>query len=326
MKRKAEFLVLAMAASLCLASCVTKEKYNESQALASRYYDDARKCNEQLDAADARNRELTEALEQLKAANAVMKADTVQLSNELKRVKEECEQMHEQNMSLLEKLKTSKSKEEAQAMLAEIQQLQSELVKREDALFKAERELEQKLAELNDKNAKIDELNKTLQEQENKMREIKDKIKNALASYGDNGIEVTTKGGRIYVSLDEQLLFQSGRWDVNAHGRKALENLSDILAQHTDLNVLVEGHTDNLAYKGSGNVLDNWDLSVKRATAVVRILLSNSNVDPANITAAGRSQYCPIDNTNSAEARQKNRRTEIILSPDIDEVLKLIEN
>ena len=113
---------------------------------------------------------------------------------------------------------------------------------------------------------------------------------------------------------------------MNKNGEAALKNLSDILAQHTDLNILVEGHTDNVPYNGTGNVIDNWDLSVKRATAVVRILLKNSSVDPANITAAGRGEYCPVDAKNTPEARQKNRRTEIILSPDIDEVLKLIEN
>ena len=116
------------------------------------------------------------------------------------------------------------------------------------------------------------------------------------------------------MSLDEQLLFQSGKWDVNKNGEAALRNLSDILAQHSDLNILVEGHTDNIPYGGSGNITDNWDLSVKRATAVVKILLQNSSVDPANITAAGRSQYCPVDSENTAAARQKNRRTEIIRS------------
>lgn len=326
MKLQNVLIALAVTGTAMFTSCVTQEKYNEAQALASRYYDDAQNCNKQLEAATVKNKELTNELERLKAAKQKMEADTTNLSRELKRVQDDCAKMQEQNMNLLEKLRTSKSKEEVQVLLAEMQDLQSELLKREDALFQAERDLADKQKELEAKNQKITELNELIKEKERKMQEIKDKIKNALASYGDEGIQVTTKNGRIYVSLDEQLLFQSGKWSVNKNGEAALKNLSDILAQHSDLNILVEGHTDNIPYSGSGNVIDNWDLSVKRATAVVRILLSNTSVDPANITAAGRSQYCPTDPANTSEARQKNRRTEIILSPDIDEVLKLIEN
>ncbi len=326
MKLQNILIALAVTGTAMLTSCVTQEKYNEAQALASKYYDDALNCNEKLEAANVKNKELTDELERLKAAKQKMEADTTNLSRELKRVQEDCAKMQEQNMNLLEKLSTSKSKEEVQTLMAEMQDLQSQLIKREDSLFQAERDLADKQKELEEKNKKISELNELIKEKERKMQEIKDKIKNALASYGDDGIQVSTRGGRIYVSLDEQLLFQSGKWDVNKNGEAALKNLSDILAQHTDLNILVEGHTDNVPYNGTGNVIDNWDLSVKRATAVVRILLKNSSVDPANITAAGRGEYCPVDAKNTPEARQKNRRTEIILSPDIDEVLKLIEN
>lgn len=326
MKLQNILIALAVTGTAMFTSCVTQEKYNEAQALASKYYDDALNCNEKLEAANVKNKELTDELERLKAAKQKIEADTTNLSRELKRVQEDCAKMQEQNMNLLEKLSTSKSKEEVQALMAEMQDLQSQLIKREDALFQAERDLADKQKELEEKNKKISELNELIKEKERKMQEIKDKIKNALASYGDDGIQVTTRGGRIYVSLDEQLLFQSGKWDVNKNGEAALKNLSDILAQHTDLNILVEGHTDNVPYNGTGNVTDNWDLSVKRATAVVRILLKNSSVDPANITAAGRGEYCPVDAKNTPEARQKNRRTEIILSPDIDEVLKLIDN
>ncbi len=302
-----------------MASCVTKEKYNEAQNLASRYYDDAQDCNTKLDAAKVKISELTDELSRLKASAEKMAADTVKLSRELKRVQDDCAEMQQQNMSLLDKLQTSKSQEEFQALLAEIQKLQNELMQREDSLFKAEREL-------SDKEAKIAELNSMIQEKERKMQEIKESIKNALAGYEGEGIQVTTKNGRIYVSLDEQLLFQSGKWNVNSNGETALTKLAGVLAEQKELYITVEGHTDNIPYNGSGNILDNWDLSVKRATAVVRILLKNPDVDPSRITAAGRSQFCPTDAENTAEARQKNRRTEIILSPNLDEVMKIINN
>lgn len=309
--------VIALSAVL-LASCVTKQKYDEAQNLASKYYDDAQDCNTKLAAANVKIDELSDELSRIKAAADKMAADTVKLSRELRRVQDDCAEMQQQNMDLLSKLQTSKSQEEVQAMLAEIQQLQNALMAREDSLFKAERELSAK-------EAKIAELNAMIQEKERKMQEIKESIKNALSGYEGDGIQVTTRNGRIYVSLDEQLLFQSGKWNVNEKGETALTKLAGVLAEHKDLYITVEGHTDNVPYNGSGNILDNWDLSVKRATAVVRILLKNPDVDPANITAAGRSQFCPIDAENTSEARQKNRRTEIILSPNLDEVMKILE-
>lgn len=318
MKIKISTITVIALSAVLLASCVTKQKYDEAQNLASKYYDDAQDCNTKLAAANVKIDELSDELSRIKAAADKMAADTVKLSRELRRVQDDCAEMQQQNMDLLSKLQTSKSQEEVQAMLAEIQQLQNALMAREDSLFKAERELSAK-------EAKIAELNAMIQEKERKMQEIKESIKNALAGYEGDGIQVTTRNGRIYVSLDEQLLFQSGKWNVNEKGETALTKLAGVLAEHKDLYITVEGHTDNVPYNGSGNILDNWDLSVKRATAVVRILLKNPDVDPANITAAGRSQFCPIDAENTSEARQKNRRTEIILSPNLDEVMKILE-
>lgn len=318
MRIKISTITAIALSAVLLASCVTKQKYDEAQNLASKYYDDAQDCNTKLAAVNVKIDELSDELSRIKAAADKMAADTVKLSRELRRVQDDCAEMQQQNMDLLSKLQTSKSQEEVQAMLAEIQQLQNALMAREDSLFKAERELSAK-------EAKIAELNAMIQEKERKMQEIKESIKNALAGYEGDGIQVTTRNGRIYVSLDEQLLFQSGKWNVNEKGETALTKLAGVLAEHKDLYITVEGHTDNVPYNGSGNILDNWDLSVKRATAVVRILLKNPDVDPANITAAGRSQFCPIDAENTSEARQKNRRTEIILSPNLDEVMKILE-
>jgi len=137
---------------------------------------------------------------------------------------------------------------------------------------------------------------------------------------------IVEKDGKIYVSLDESLLFASGSWTVNAKGKDALMKLSNVLAENPDIAIMVEGHTDNLAYKGSGQVKDNWDLSVMRATSVTKIILDNKSVDPKRITSAGRGEYFPIDGANNSEARQKNRRTEIILTPNMDEFMKILNN
>ncbi|HOH96050.1 MAG: OmpA family protein [Paludibacteraceae bacterium] len=320
-----EKTILILFIAISAASCVTQEKYNEAKESEARYYDEARRCGESLASANVKNKELEAELTRLKALKAKADADTAKLSKELRRVQDDCNNMQEQNRALLEKLQTSKSKEEAQAMLAEIQALQSELIKREDALFQAERQLSDKQKELELRNAKISELTDLIADKERKMQEIKEKIKKALTSYEGDGLQITTKNGRIYVSLDEQLLFQSGKWDVDARGAAAISKLSTVLAQHKDINVMVEGHTDNVPYNGSGNILDNWDLSVKRATAIVRILLKSGDLEPERVIASGRSEYNPVDTDNTSDARKRNRRTEIILSPNLDELMKIFE-
>ena len=314
-------------ASLVLLStaCVTKAKYNEAKESEARYYDEARLCNEALSAEKDKNKELSDLLEQLKNKSTQQADEVNKLSKELQRVQEDCTIMQNHNKELLDKLKSSKSKEEIQAMLSEIQALQSELMRREDALFKAERDLLEKQSQLEAQNAKITELTQLIEAQNAKMQEVKEKIQKALTGYEGNGLQIESRNGRIYVSLDEQLLFQSGKWNVDARGKQAIRQLSNVLASNKDIDILVEGHTDNVPYGGNGNILDNWDLSVKRATAIVRILLENKELEAARVMAAGRGEFNPIDTANTKEARQKNRRTEIILTPKLTELLQLFE-
>jgi chemotaxis protein MotB len=144
-----------------------------------------------------------------------------------------------------------------------------------------------------------------------------------LLGFQDNGLTVSTKNGKVYVSLEERLLFESGSTVVDAKGVDALKKLAKVLEREEDINVLIEGHTDNVPIK-SASIKDNWDLSVLRATSIVRIITSNSKVDPRNLTAAGRGEYFPIDKANTPEARRKNRRTEIIITPNLDELFKII--
>ncbi|MBQ2026103.1 MAG: OmpA family protein [Paludibacteraceae bacterium] len=319
-----KYLFLA-ALALSASACVTQAKYNEAKESEARYYDEARLCNESLLAEKNKNKELTNLLEQLKT-KATQQTDQVnQLSKELKRVQDDCTAMQEQNKELFDKLKATKSKEEIQAMLSEIQALQSELMAREDALFKAERTLQDKQNQLELQNAKITELTALIEQQNAKMQDIKNKIQNALVGYEGNGLQIESRNGRIYVSLDEKLLFQSGKWNVDTRGKQAIRQLSGVLAGQKDIDILVEGHTDNVPYSGNGNITDNWDLSVKRATAIVRILLENKDLEASRVTAAGRGEFNPVDTDNTKEARQKNRRIEIILTPKLTELLQLFE-
>ena len=186
-------------------------------------------------------------------------------------------------------------------------------------------ELQRAQQQLDERERSIAELEQMLRNREAALEMIRSKVANALLGFEGNGLTVTQRDGKVYVSMDDKLLFRSGSFAIEPQGAAAVKELANVLAQNPDINVMVEGHTDNVPYRGSGNLQDNWDLSVKRATTVVRLLLENLAIDPSRITAAGRSEYLPLDAADNAESRQRNRRTEIILTPKLDELLQIME-
>ena len=225
------------------------------------------------------------------------------------------------------------SAKETQKLLAELQAAQANLQAKEDLLRQLEETLDTKKAsldeltfELEKRNARMMEMEKILDGQKKIVQDLKNKVSEALLGFENNGLTVTQKNGKVYVSLDEKLLFKSASWEIDANGRNALKKLAGVLERNPGIQIMIEGHTDNVPYNpGSGQLRDNWDLSVKRATTVVRTLLEGSKIDPKRLTAAGRSEYIPVDPANSSDARQKNRRTEIILTPDLTELYNLID-
>jgi len=206
-----------------------------------------------------------------------------------------------------------------QVLSKELQNTRRDLTLREDRLREAEKELE-------DRNARLIELQEVLAQKEQAVKDLRDKVMRALVGFTDDGLTVHEKNGKVYVSMDEKLLFKTGRWDVDPNGQRALRDLSKLLAENPDINIMVEGHTDDVPMRGSGEVKDNWDLSVMRATAVTKILTQNPELDPERIIAAGRSEYVPLVSGTTPEARQMNRRTEIILTPKLDELLEILES
>jgi chemotaxis protein MotB len=174
--------------------------------------------------------------------------------------------------------------------------------------------------------AKLTELQTILARKDSTVKALKTKVTDALLGFQNNGLTVEQKNGKVYVSLEEKLLFASGSISVDAKGAEAIKSLAKVLEQNPDINILVEGHTDNVPYSSaSGGIKDNWDLSVLRATSIVRIIIQSSKVNETRLTAAGRGEFFPIDKANTAEARKKNRRTEIILTPKLDELLQILE-
>ena len=167
------------------------------------------------------------------------------------------------------------------------------------------------------------DLRKLLQQQKDAVENLRKKMADALVGFNSNELQVFTKNGRVYVSLQESLLFPSGSAVVNPKGKQALGTLAQVLNSNPDINVVVEGHTDSIPIHGKFQ--DNWDLSTARATAISRILIDTYQVDPTRITASGKSKYDPVDSNETADGRQKNRRTEIILAPKLDQLMQLLQ-
>ena len=158
------------------------------------------------------------------------------------------------------------------------------------------------------------------------VQDLKNKISSALLNFKENDITVQVKNGKVYVSLAEQLLFGSGSIAVDAKGVTALQQLAKAIKDQKDINILVEGHTDNVPIsKKSQYMEDNWDLSVMRATSITKIL-TKAGLSPQQITASGRGEFVPLAANDSPQNKQKNRRTEIIITPDLDELFKILES
>ena len=235
---------------------------------------------------------------------------------------------------------------ETKLLLAEIQATKEDLQKREDKLkeqdlalkakqteldvknknlIELESALNQKQKELENQNKKFIELQHILNKKDSAVAVLKEKVTDALLGFENKGLSINVRNGKVYVSMEEKLLFKSGKYNVDTKGVNALKKLSTVLAQNKDINILVEGHTDDVPYHGTGNIKDNWDLSVMRATAIVKILLKNSKIEPKRITAAGRGKFVPVDPAKTSEARRKNRRTEIVLTPKLNELFQILE-
>jgi chemotaxis protein MotB len=182
-----------------------------------------------------------------------------------------------------------------------------------------------KETELQSRGARVDQLEQMIEDQKKALNDLKERLSSALLNYKGKGLTVEQRNGKVYISMENKLLFKSGSWVVEAEGVQALEQLAKVLEKNPEITVLIEGHTDNVPFTSKGALESNWDLSTKRATAVVQILLKNKQILPQNLTAAGRSEYVPIAPNSSAEGRAANRRIEVVLSPSLDEITTLLE-
>jgi chemotaxis protein MotB len=220
-----------------------------------------------------------------------------------------------------DKLKNLSARETAE-LQNQLEAKNNELQIKEDALLKLDQELKEKQRLLIEREKRVNELEEAIRKKEAAVQLLKAKVANALRGFENQGLSVVQKNGKIYVSLEAKLLFKSGSTFVEEEGIRALVELGKALESEKDLEIIVEGHTDTDKLNSSASPKNNWELSVLRATSVVQILLNNSSMTPSQIMAGGRGEFLPVDEFDKA----KNRRIEVIISPNLNELFEIISN
>ena len=216
------------------------------------------------------------------------------------------------------------SNEALQASIEQNRGLLEEIQIKEGELLSERTRLDSLSKELSSRIARVEELEKLVADKEALMNALKTALTDALVSFKGNGLSVEQRDGKVYVSMENKLLFQSGSWSVANTGKQALKKLGNVLAANPEIAVLIEGHTDSDPYIGNDNLSGNWDLSTKRATEIVKLLLKNNKIKAENLTAAGRGQHQPLATNKTAAGKAKNRRIEVILSPKLDKITALL--
>ena len=312
---------LIVGAAATLSSCVSAKVYKDLEA--------------RFAGLKAENQELQQDLSQEERLRKQFEDQAAQLEKELAQATNERDDLQRKYATTQANLKNlqdsydaleansskalAENSKQNRELLAQLDEKQADLAAEQNRLEKMQRDL-------TERSRRVEELEAMIAAKDAKMRALKDAISKALVDFEGNGLTVEQRDGKVYVSLENKLLFESGSWNVGAKGRQAVNQLGSVLAQNPEIAVLIEGHTDDVPYGGNGPLKDNWDLSTKRATAIVEILRQNAQIDPKNLTAAGRGEFAPVATNSTAAGKAKNRRIEVILTPKLDEVTKLLND
>ncbi|MBX3162907.1 MAG: OmpA family protein [Bacteroidetes bacterium] len=330
-----QITTLCAACLLAFSACVPARLLDESKAKLSTCETELASIKQSAQENDTQLKELKEQNEKFQTMLTALRRDTSVNGTTYRNLVSKYDKINVLNEKLQERLAKLVSGEASDnARLSDnLQSTQEQLLKKQDELQALGEQLQRQKAgldllrsELEKREARVDELESILKKKDDALADLKKKLSDALVGFENKGLTITQKNGKVYISMDESLLFASGKTNVEAKGVEALRNVAKVLEQNADINVMVEGHTDDVPMKGAGEIKDNWDLSVMRATSVTKILLTSAKIDGERITAAGRGDFFPLDKGKTAEARKKNRRTELILSPKLDELLKVLEN
>jgi chemotaxis protein MotB len=310
-------IFLLMAFAVLLSSCVSKKKYDDLLAQKVRTDADLADRSSQLEKTSAEATTMNEQLNKLKEDTTNIGIDKRKAMQRLTQLEKEHEQLNSYYKNLLNNSgKLNRDVAQQKEQLLSIQENLQRTRKLNDSLS----------VSLAEREKKVQELEQVLANKDKAVQDLKNRISNALLNFKENDITVKVKNGKVYVSLAEQLLFGSGSIDVDGKGVTALQQLAKAIKDQKDINIVVEGHTDNVPIsKKSVYMSDNWDLSVMRATSITKIL-TKAGVSPQQVTASGKGEFSPLASNDTAANKQKNRRTEIIITPNLDELFKILEN
>jgi len=314
-------IALACVVLSLTTSCVSKKIY---QDLENKYADLKKEHNA-----------LSDENTTLKTDKNQLELDKNSLQTELDKVKSERDKLAadyaatKKNLDNLKASYAALEKDSNDALEANInknRQLLAELEAKQKALTAEQDRLNKLKKDLDASSTRLAELEKMMADKEAAMKKLKETLSKSLKAFEGKGLTVTEKDGKVYVSMENKLLFESGSWTVGSEGKKAVDLVGKVLGDNPEISVLIEGHTDNDKITGTigGGVENNWDLSTKRATAIVNILSANAKIKKENLTAAGRGEFAPLMSNETAEGKAKNRRIEIILTPKLDEISKML--
>ena len=315
MIKKSLLVLLAFALT---TSCVSKKIFSD---LENKYTDLKKERNALADENETLKNAKKEAellktdLEKIKAERDKLTVDYTASSNNLKALKNAYDAL-EKN-----------SGEALQSNLGKNRELLAQLETKEKALASEKDRLNKLNADLKNRSDRVNELEGLIASKEASMKKLKETLSKSLKAFEGKGLTIQQKDGKVYVSMENKLLFESGSWAVGAEGKKAVVAVGKVLGDNPDISVLIEGHTDNDKFGGAvGQIENNWDLSTKRATAIVNIISENAKVNKQNLTAAGRGEFSPLMGNDTPEGKSKNRRIEIILTPKLDEISKMLND
>ncbi|MBI2721914.1 MAG: OmpA family protein [Bacteroidetes bacterium] len=330
-----KYFCVVVAISAIAFSCVPARLLDETKAKLSACETERESLKKSVQENEAKVAELKEQMLKNEKENVGLKRDTSIIGSNYRNLTakyDKLNSLNEQLMNRLDKLLAGSNSDNSK-LSGDLQLTKEQLLKKEDELKaleaklnKQKQDLDELSLQLKQREARVNELEDILKKKDAAATDLKKKLSDALLGFENKGLTITQKNGKVYVSMDESLLFASGKTNVEARGVEALKSVAKVLETNTDINVMVEGHTDDVPMKGAGEIKDNWDLSVMRATSVTKIMLNSAKIDAKRITSAGRGEFFPLDAAKTPEARKKNRRTEIILTPKLDELLKVLGN
>ncbi len=302
------------------SSCVSKKVFNELETKFADLKKENRKTQDLYDSISKSKSKLDIDYSSLKKDYEKTKAERDKLAIDFAAADKNLKTL-QASYNALEK----NSDESLKENMAKNRELLAQLEAKEKALAAEKERLNKLSADLKKGTDRVNELESIMAAKEAAMKKLKDALSKSLKAFEGKGLTVNQRDGKVYVSMENKLLFESGSWAVGPEGKKAVVLVGSVLAQNSDISVLIEGHTDNDKFAGAvGQIENNWDLSTKRATAIVTILSENKGVKKDNLTAAGRGEFAPLMSNDTPEGKAKNRRIEIILTPKLDEISKML--